>query len=691
LDYSGYDQGTPAFRLVETAPACYQSVTATSPSLAMVNSNELSGTVPSAGTYAGHVFTDAPTPATPGITTVYPSGCQPVSGSLRFWWTLPACWTWTNYTYVLRNLDTGHTQCPVGDVTSGSTTATEVTLAVDSATNYRLTVTGHKTGYADVSQSTEVFIAYPVPTNLQPSGQVPAGDTTFTWTSGVSEMEVHYRLYRVNAPPHWPPLELITEGTTTAGAVTLTLAPPTPPATQQEYRFTVQATAACNLGLAQTTVWTVATTPTPTPAPCDPIQNGGFSGGLAPWTGSGLWASKIGHDQLGAVRLTAPQYVQQIITPGQTGMILHVWGRSSSGTATLRVWVKNTQIQGTYADQSFTLGTAWTHCQIAVSDAAVGQACEVRLSSTSGTVYADDVSITCEGGKPPEGATVGGWAQAVAGPGDWHSRPAGLAAPVATQSAQQQPVIVTKYYTFNGKRVATRRGKDGNLTFLHGDHLGSTSLTTDEDGGDAVQQWYYPYGGQRAADGDLPTDYRFTGQRHDSYINLYQMGDRWYNAELGRWISPDPIIPEPGNPQALNRYSYVYNNPLKYIDPTGHWADSGDTDVEEQQNADPPPPPPMGTWEYIRWLLTLVPEGQEVLTYINSHGTKIYIIGSLQDAGNSLYPNNMIILNASRFSAQDLATQIDVAGDIGHEVEHQIWGPRGALWPSREQEGAAFA
>ncbi|MBU1747404.1 MAG: RHS repeat-associated core domain-containing protein, partial [Chloroflexi bacterium] len=251
-------------------------------------------------------------------------------------------------------------------------------------------------------------------------------------------------------------------------------------------------------------------------------------------------------------------------------------------------------------------------------------------------------------------------------------------------------------YYFGSQRVALRRTghpdpAQNGLFFLHADHLGSTSLTTDEDGGDAVQQWYYPYGGQRAADGDLPTDYRFTGQRFDSYINLYQMGDRWYNAELGRWISPDPIIPEPGNPQALNRYSYVYNNPLKYIDPTGHWADSGDTDVEEQQNADPPPPPPMGTWEYIRWLLTLVPEGQEVLTYINSHGTKIYIIGSLQDAGNSLYPNNMIILNASRFSAQDLATQIDVAGDIGHEVEHQIWGPRGALWPSREQEGAAFA
>jgi hypothetical protein len=39
---------------------------------------------------------------------------------------------------------------------------------------------------------------------------------------------------------------------------------------------------------------------------------------------------------------------------------------------------------------------------------------------------------------------------------------------------------------------------------------------------------------------------------------------------LGRFISADPIVPEPGNPQSLNRYSYVLNNPVRYTDPTGH-------------------------------------------------------------------------------------------------------------------------
>jgi len=46
---------------------------------------------------------------------------------------------------------------------------------------------------------------------------------------------------------------------------------------------------------------------------------------------------------------------------------------------------------------------------------------------------------------------------------------------------------------------------------------------------------------------------------------------RWYDPYLNRWVQPDSIIPDPGNSQDWNRYSYVRDNPLKYTDPTGHW------------------------------------------------------------------------------------------------------------------------
>ena len=53
-------------------------------------------------------------------------------------------------------------------------------------------------------------------------------------------------------------------------------------------------------------------------------------------------------------------------------------------------------------------------------------------------------------------------------------------------------------------------------------------------------------------------------------MGLYYYGARYYDPALGRFIQPDSIVPSPANSQALNRYAYVYNNPLRYTDPTGH-------------------------------------------------------------------------------------------------------------------------
>ncbi len=98
--------------------------------------------------------------------------------------------------------------------------------------------------------------------------------------------------------------------------------------------------------------------------------------------------------------------------------------------------------------------------------------------------------------------------------------------------------------------------------------MGSTSLTLDASGNKIGEMRYYPYGETRY--GSVPTDRRFTGQRQDSYINLYEMGARWYDPTIGRWLSPDTIVPDPQNPQSLNRFSYVSNNPINRIDPSGH-------------------------------------------------------------------------------------------------------------------------
>jgi RHS repeat-associated protein len=127
---------------------------------------------------------------------------------------------------------------------------------------------------------------------------------------------------------------------------------------------------------------------------------------------------------------------------------------------------------------------------------------------------------------------------------------------------------VTKYYYHGDQRIAMRQGDV--VYFIHGDHLGSTSLTTDQSGAPVAETRYLPYGEERWMSGGAVSDYTFTGQRAESYIKLVEMGARWYDPQMGRWISPDSIIPNPANPQSLNRYTYSYNNPVRYYDSDGH-------------------------------------------------------------------------------------------------------------------------
>jgi RHS repeat-associated protein len=84
---------------------------------------------------------------------------------------------------------------------------------------------------------------------------------------------------------------------------------------------------------------------------------------------------------------------------------------------------------------------------------------------------------------------------------------------------------------------------------------------------------YAAWGSDRYTDGTTPTTYRFTGQRVDSYINLIWYNSRWYDDSLGRFIQPDLIVPEPYNPLAYDRYQYVYSNPVRYTDSSGHCID----------------------------------------------------------------------------------------------------------------------
>gem|GEM_PF-6638408 len=144
--------------------------------------------------------------------------------------------------------------------------------------------------------------------------------------------------------------------------------------------------------------------------------------------------------------------------------------------------------------------------------------------------------------------------------------------------------VATGYYYAGGRRVAMRQG--GVVYYLLTDHLGSTALTVNSSGSKVAELRYKAWGETRYTWGTTPTTYRYTGQRQEEGLGLYQMGARWYDPALSRWLSADTLVPDSNQPQSFNRYSWVRNNPLKFVDPTGHKEDGecglNDEDCERQ-------------------------------------------------------------------------------------------------------------
>lgn len=107
------------------------------------------------------------------------------------------------------------------------------------------------------------------------------------------------------------------------------------------------------------------------------------------------------------------------------------------------------------------------------------------------------------------------------------------------------------------------------IRYYHPDALGSTNVVTDEQGRVVERTEYSPYGQTTQQSGSETVAHQFTGQRYDSETGLYHFQARYYDPQTGHFLSPDPIIQNPGDPQALNAYSYVRNNPTNLVDPTG--------------------------------------------------------------------------------------------------------------------------
>lgn len=125
------------------------------------------------------------------------------------------------------------------------------------------------------------------------------------------------------------------------------------------------------------------------------------------------------------------------------------------------------------------------------------------------------------------------------------------------------------YVYFNGARIARIDRPSGSVHYYFSDHLGSASVIASSAGIVQQQYFYYPFGGMQAAAGSDSNHFKFTGKERDSESGLDNFGARYNASSLGRFMTPDPLGGSLGDPQTLNKYAYVRNNPVTLTDPTG--------------------------------------------------------------------------------------------------------------------------
>jgi RHS repeat-associated protein len=137
--------------------------------------------------------------------------------------------------------------------------------------------------------------------------------------------------------------------------------------------------------------------------------------------------------------------------------------------------------------------------------------------------------------------------------------------------------ITDEYVFFGGKRIAHRVVSGNAIYYYAEDFLGSSRVMTTSTGTVCYDADFYPFGGERDVTNTCPQNYKFTGKERDAETNNDDFGARYYSSQFGRWISPDwSAIPAPvpyanlTNPQTLNLYAMVHDNPETFADLDGH-------------------------------------------------------------------------------------------------------------------------
>jgi RHS repeat-associated protein len=275
---------------------------------------------------------------------------------------------------------------------------------------------------------------------------------------------------------------------------------------------------------------------------------GNCSGGLSNFILSGLASSVVGYP----IRSGDHLIFQQMQSNARAGLYLY------AGDGTNSMWNLTDQ-NGDWINSSSIADGSW-HMRT------------VDLSSWAGKIFAGSVGVSVEANTPTgvqwdsyiadvslvsaDGTVQPFFTGQAVGYTPWSS---GAGSSFDQETLGEPPPVATRYYL--------------------ADHLGSARMEFSGGGWPIWSEDFAPYG-QEIAPQSTPNNYKFTGKERDQESGLDYFGARYYASSMGRWMSPDwadkpEAVPYSslGDPQSLNLYGYVGNNPLSRADATGHFGD----------------------------------------------------------------------------------------------------------------------
>jgi RHS repeat-associated protein len=206
--------------------------------------------------------------------------------------------------------------------------------------------------------------------------------------------------------------------------------------------------------------------------------------------------------------------------------------------------------------------------------------------------------------------------------------------------------MTAEYVFFGGKRVA-QVPASGNPIYYVEDLLGTSRVITTNTGVVCYDADFYPYGGERSYTNTCPQNYKFEGKERDTETGNDDFGARYYSNRFGRWLSADwSAVPVPvpyanlTNPQTLNLYAMVADDPESFADLDGHCPDG--VDCSGNYSANQPP-----TFSQVGQFLVGV--GKELVNMVTSTANSL-----LLSEGGGAVPSGLEIprLQGSNFIQQ---------------------------------------